>query len=58
MAAADMGVTAEDIQGVLIAICPRGRHGTGGFGRRERPQGSRLAIAVAGFEPADDATGL
>jgi Carboxymuconolactone decarboxylase family len=41
-AAADSGVTADDIQAVMIAVAPRGGHGAGGLGRREDPQGPGL----------------
>jgi hypothetical protein len=40
-AAADRGVTADDIQGVMIGV-PGCGHGAGGLGRREDPQGPGL----------------
>ncbi len=54
-AAAESGVTADDIQGHDRG-CPDCRDGQGGLGRREDPQGLGLAIAVADSEMAVDGT--
>ena len=55
-AAAESGVTAEDIQGHDRGCpdCPGCRDGQGGLGRREDPQGLGFAIAVADSEMAGD----
>ena len=41
-AAADSGVTADDIQGVMIAVAPGGGHGPGGLRRQQDPAGAGL----------------
>jgi hypothetical protein len=53
-AAADSGITADDLQAVMIGVAPVVGTARRGLGRREDPPGPGIAVAVAEAEMADD----